>query len=104
MSNPQYIILATDGQPNDICTNGTGGDGTAQQMGVIAAVDKAAQMGITTFVISLASDAALQAQLDVVAKHGNPADPMAHTFSPMNPQDSTMTLSKLLSGALGCLF
>jgi hypothetical protein len=104
MSNPQYIILATDGQPNDICTNGTGGDGTAQQMGVIAAVDKAAQMGITTFVISLASDAALQAQLDVVAKHGNLADPMAHTFSPMNPQDLTMTLSKLLSGALGCLF
>jgi hypothetical protein len=104
MANPQYIILATDGAPNDICTKGMGGDGTVQQMGVVAAVDKAASMGITTFVISLASDPALQAHLDNVARHGSPADPMAHTFSPTNSQDLVMTLSKLLSGALGCLF
>jgi len=39
--NPQYIILATDGQPNDICLGGVGGDGAAQKQGVIAAVDRA---------------------------------------------------------------
>ena len=40
--HPQYIILATDGQPNDICVGGIGGDGSAQKQGVIAAVDRAA--------------------------------------------------------------
>jgi hypothetical protein len=104
MTNPQYIILATDGQPNDICMGGLGGDGTVQQQGVIAAVDKAATMGITTFVISLASDAALQAHLDEVARHGNRADPAAHTFTPTNSADLVMTLTSLLGSAVGCIF
>jgi hypothetical protein len=39
---PTYVILATDGAPNDICVGGVGGDGVAQQQGVIAAVDRAA--------------------------------------------------------------
>jgi hypothetical protein len=104
MTNPQFVILATDGQPNDICMGGLGGDGTAQQQGVIAAVDKAAGMGITTFVISLASDAALQAHLDEVARHGNRADPGAHTFTPTNSADLVMTLTSLLGSAVGCIF
>jgi hypothetical protein len=102
--NPQYIILATDGQPNDICTGGAGGDGTAQQQGVVAAVDRAAAAGIQTFVISLASDPTLQMDLDVVAQHGAPTDPTAHTFNPTNSDDLVTTLTKVLSGALGCLF
>jgi len=102
--NPQFIILATDGAPNDICTGGTGGDGTAQQMNVIAAADRAAQMGIKTFVISLASDPALQAHLDLVAKHGNVSDPSAHTFSPTSSDELVTTLTTVLRGALNCLF
>jgi hypothetical protein len=46
--HPQYIILATDGAPNDICVGGVGGvggDGSAQRAGVIAAVDRAAMAG-----------------------------------------------------------
>jgi hypothetical protein len=103
-ANPQFIILATDGQPNDICTGGMGGDGTVQQQGVIGAVDKAAQMGITTYVISLASDPGLQAHLDDVARHGNPRDPMARTFTPTNSADLIMTLTKILGTAVGCVF
>jgi hypothetical protein len=103
-ANPQYIILATDGQPNDICVGGVGGDGTLQQQGVIAAVDKATSLGITTYVISLAMDAALQAHLDEVARHGNIKDPMARTFTPTNSADLIMTLTKLLGTAVGCLF
>jgi hypothetical protein len=103
MNNPLYIILATDGQPNDICVGGVGGDGTAQKQGVIAAVDRAQQSGITTFVISTAGgDAALEAHLNEVAKHGNPADPMAHTYAPTNPEDLVNTLATLLGGAVGC--
>jgi hypothetical protein len=101
--HPQFIVLATDGQPNDICTGGMGGDGTAQQMNVIAAVDRAAQAGITTFVISLAgSDMGLEMHLATVAQHGDPTNPMAHTFSPTNPQDLVTALTTLLGSAFGC--
>ena len=103
INNPLYIILATDGQPNDICVGGAGGDGAAQRQGVIDAVDRAAASSITTFVISTAGgNAALEAHLDEVAKHGNPSDPMAHTYAPMNPEDLVNTLATLLGGAIGC--
>ena len=101
--NPQYIILATDGQPNDICVGGVGGDNTPQKQGVIAAVDRAQMNKITTFVISLAgNDAQLTQHLEEVADHGDPANPMAHAFSPMTPEDLVNTLSALLGGAIGC--
>jgi hypothetical protein len=100
---PQFIVLATDGQPNDICVGGVGGDGLAQQQAVIAAVDRAAGASITTFVISLAgADAALQMHLDEVARHGNPADPAAHTFTPTNPEELVSILGTVLGSALGC--
>lgn len=101
--HPQYVILATDGQPNDICEGGMGGDGIAQQQGVIAAVDRAAAAQIKTFVVSLAGgDQALQAHLDEVARHGNPADPAAHTFTPANPEELVTALTEVLGNALGC--
>jgi hypothetical protein len=101
--SPVYVILATDGAPNDICVSGAGGDGSAQRQGVIAAVDRGTAAGITTWVISLAGgDAMLQAHLDEVAKHGDPKNTAAHTFSPMNPDELIMTLAQLLGGAVGC--
>jgi len=101
--NPQFVILATDGQPNDICMGGAGGDGSAQKAAVIAAVDRGAAKGITTFVISLAGgDAALEQHLTEVAMHGNPMDPTAHTYSPMTPQDLVDALTALVGGAVGC--
>ena len=100
---PVYVILATDGAPNDICVNGTGGDGSAQRQAVIAAVDRGAAAGITTWVISLADgDPGLQMHLDEVARHGEPKNPAAHTFSPSNPDELLMTLAQLLGGAVGC--
>jgi hypothetical protein len=70
---------------------------------VIAAVDRAATARITTFVISLAGgDGALQAHLDEVARHGQPSNPNAKTFSPMTPQDLVTTLAAVLGGAIGC--
>ncbi|HET6336318.1 MAG TPA: vWA domain-containing protein [Polyangiales bacterium] len=103
-SSPHFIILATDGQPNDICMGGLGGDGSAQKAEVIAAADRAAAAGIRTFVISLAgNDAGLEAHLAEVAKHGDPLNPTAHTFSPMTPQDLQMALRAVLSSALGCV-
>jgi hypothetical protein len=98
-----YVILATDGAPNDICVNGTGGDGSVQRQGVIAAADRGTAAGITTWVISLADgDQALQTHLDEVARHGDPKNAGAHTFSPTNPDELIMTLALLLGGAVGC--
>ena len=103
-ADPQFILLATDGQPNDICMGGMGGDGTLQQRNVIAAADRASAMGITTFVVSLATDPALQMHLDEVARHGDPKDPAAHAYTPTNTADLVNTLTKLLGTAVGCLF
>jgi Mg-chelatase subunit ChlD len=103
-ASPHIIILATDGQPNDICAGGVGGDGSQQKAEVIAATDRAAAAGIRTFVISLAgNDAGLEAHLAEVAKHGDPLNPSAHTFSPMTPQDLQMALRMVLQSALGCV-
>lgn len=102
--NPEYIILATDGQPNDICVGGAGGDGTAQQKGVIAEVDAATKAGIKTYVISLAGgDAALETHLNEVAKHGNPTKKDARTYTPLSAEELVNALQELVNAALGCL-
>lgn len=98
-----YVILATDGAPNDICVGGVGGDGVAQQQAVVDAVDRGARAGITTWVISLADgDPALQMHLDQVAKHGDPQNGAARTFNPTDPDELLNTLAQLLGGAVGC--
>jgi hypothetical protein len=100
---PQYIILATDGQPNSICVGGLGGDGLMQQANVIAEVTRAYQARIVTYVISLAGmDAALQAHLEMVADAGNPADPNARAYSPAQPEELVQALVMVLGQALGC--
>jgi hypothetical protein len=103
MNKPQYIILATDGQPNDICVGGVGGDVSVQQGQVLAEVDRAKMAGITTYVISLAgNDTGLQGHLDEVARRGDPMNPMARTFTPMTPQDLVNALLAIVGGAVGC--
>ena len=70
---------------------------------MITAVDRAAAVNIKTFVVSLAGgDVALQTHLDEVARHGNPADPAAHTFTPANPEELVTALGTVLGNALGC--
>jgi Mg-chelatase subunit ChlD len=101
--NPGFIILATDGEPNDLCFGGKGGDGTLQRQCVISAVDRAAAAKIRTFVISLAgNDKRLQEHLVEVAKHGDPTNAMAHPYSPMNPNELVETLKTVLTAAVGC--
>lgn len=101
--NPQYIVMATDGAPNDICVGGIGGDGVAQQQGVLTAVDRAAAANIKTFVISLAGgDQGLQAHLDQVADRGDVGNPDAHTFNPETPADLVADIIGIVGGAVGC--
>jgi hypothetical protein len=102
-NSPLYIILATDGAPNDICMGGVGGDSAVQQQAVIAEIDRAAAANITTFVISLAgNDQNLQAHLELAADRGQPMNPDAKAFSPMAPEELSNTLTLLVGGAIGC--
>jgi hypothetical protein len=103
MNSPQYIILATDGQPNDICMGGSFAASTAIQANVLAEVDRAAAANITTFVISLGSnDPGLQSHLEQVADRGQPNNPDARAFSPTAPEELSNTLVALVGGAIGC--
>jgi Mg-chelatase subunit ChlD len=103
VQNPGFIILATDGEPNDLCFGGKGGDGSLQRKCVVSAVDRAAAAQIRTFVISLAGmNKTLQMHLEEVAKHGDPTNAMAHPYSPMNPDELVMALKAVLTPALGC--
>lgn len=101
--SPGFIILATDGEPNDLCFGGRGGDGSTQRACVVSAVDRAAAAQIRTYVISLAgNDMKLEQHLAEVAKHGDPSDPAAHTYNPMTPEELVMALKAVLTPALGC--
>lgn len=94
---PQYIVLATDGEPNELCANPSGVD---PRMEVIAQVKRAADENIRTFVISLAGDdPGLMNHLIAVAEAGNTGNP---PFSPMNKQDLVSTLGQIIGGAVGC--
>jgi Mg-chelatase subunit ChlD len=94
---PQYIVLATDGEPNELCANPSGVDPRAE---VINQVTRAAQAGIKTFVISLAGgDSSLMDHLVKVAQAGMTGYP---PFTPMSKQDLVMSLGQIIGGAVGC--
>jgi hypothetical protein len=91
----QYIVLATDGAPNEFC--GGPMDAAAEVLKqTMAAVAK----GIEVFVISLAGgDAQLQAHLEQVAAAGGSGHP---PFTPMNRDELTGTLRTILGEAISC--
>jgi hypothetical protein len=64
---PTYVVLATDGAPNDNCGGG-GGIGLPTEQAVIDVVTRGTMQGMNMFVISLAGgDTQLQAHLEDVA-------------------------------------
>jgi hypothetical protein len=69
-TDPVYVVLATDGSPNDTCGDsggGPGGGGQVEQR-VLDATVRGTQQGANVFIISLAgSDTRLQMHLDQVA-------------------------------------
>lgn len=94
---PTYVVLATDGQPNDFC----GGTAAADPAGaVLAATQTIAATGTPLFVISLAGgDAALQAHLEQVAMAGGTGKP---PFTPMSKDELVQTFQDIIGGAVGC--
>jgi hypothetical protein len=94
---PMYVVLATDGQPNDFCNSAAM---LNPEQEVINQVTRGAMAGIKTFVISLAGDdMALQAHLQQVAMAGGTGQP---PFTPMNKDDLVSTFVQIIGGAIGC--
>lgn len=67
-TEPVYVVLATDGQPNDSCGGAFGEDAAVRQK-VIDVTTRGTQMGMNMFIISLAAGMAdLQSHLELVAQ------------------------------------
>ena len=103
-TDPIYVILATDGAPNDRCMGDQdrgGGRGSgldpAVAMRVIAAVTNGVQMGMHMFIISLAGDDdQLQQHLEQVAMV---TDNKLPPFVPANRADLIDTLQEIVGNA-----
>lgn len=99
---PAYIILATDGAPNDMCENSSASfaSGLDAETYVIDQTGLALSEDIKTFVISLAGgDVDLLGHLtDVTTAGGTGTTP----FEPATKQDLVDTLANIVGGAIGC--
>jgi hypothetical protein len=97
--DPIYVILATDGQPNDNC-NGMGNGQDFQPevaQRVLDAVNNGVKMGMSLFVISLAGDDdQLRMHLEDVAAAGNTGKP---PFEPSSKDELANTLREVVGGA-----
>jgi hypothetical protein len=74
LANPVYVVLATDGEPNDFCAGNGGGRGggrgsnAAVQQRVVDITKAGSERGANVYIISLAGgDAQLQSHLEQVA-------------------------------------
>ena len=106
-NDPIYVILATDGAPNDHCAGapdtgggrGRGGSGLDPMaaMRVIAAVENGVKMGMHMFIISLAGgDDELQQHLEQVAMV---TDNKLPPFVPSTREDLITTLQQIVGNA-----
>jgi hypothetical protein len=102
--DPIYVILATDGAPNDHCTDAGGiRGGRGNQFDPVVAqrvldvVGRGVQMGMQMFVISLAGDDAQLAMhlQDVATATGTGKPP----FTPASKDDLVATLQQIIGNA-----
>jgi hypothetical protein len=101
-ADPVYVVLATDGQPNDNCGGmgaGTADDATVRQR-VVDVVTRGTMAGMQMFVISLAGgDRDLQAHLEQVAMATASKTP---PFVPATQAELITTFEAIVGGA-SCL-
>lgn len=90
----QYVVLCTDGEPNGCDSSKADFEGPKNE------VTTAANNGIKTFVVSVASSGAeYQTYLDDLAKIGNTGSP---AFSPTTKDDLVEQLGGIIGNAIGC--
>jgi hypothetical protein len=93
---PIFVVLATDGQPNDSCAGGFGDDAAVEQ-NVIDVTARGTQMGMEMLIISLAGgDAQLQSHLEQVAQATRTQTP---PFVPATQGELIATFIDIIGGA-----
>jgi hypothetical protein len=102
-SGPIYVVLATDGQPNDNCGAGGGGrqgNGINVEQRVVDVTEEGTRNGMQMFVISMAGgDTRLQSHLELVAAATASKTP---AFAPSTRGDLISAFEKVV-GAASCL-
>jgi hypothetical protein len=106
-AGPVYVVLATDGSPNDMCSGGLGGLGgqrgggnAAVEQNVVDVTAQGTKNGMQMFVISLAgSDTRLQGHLNLVAAATSSKTP---PYAPSTQNELITAFQKIVGGA-GCL-
>lgn len=100
---PVYVVLATDGAPNDHCSGDQDRNGGRSQFDPVTAqkvldvVGRGVQMGMQMFVISLAGDDdELATHLEQVASLGGTGQP---PFVPANKDDLVATFQQIIGNA-----
>jgi hypothetical protein len=103
--DPIYVILATDGAPNDQCDGGANGGAGGGSSGfqphvaqrVVDTTTAGVQKGMNMFVISLAgNDPELRTHLDQVANIGQPGQ---KPFEPATKDELVAALQQIIGGA-----
>ena len=103
-AGPTYVVLATDGSPNDMCGGGLLGGGRGAnaevEQRVVDVTTQGTKNGMQMFVISLAgSDTRLQSHLDQVAAATKSKTP---PFAPSTQNELIAAFQKIVGGA-GCM-
>jgi len=102
-AGPIYVVLATDGSPNDMCGGGGifgGGGGGDVEQRVVDVTTQGTENGMQMFVISLAGDdTRLQSHLEVVAAATASKTP---PYAPSTRGDLITAFEKVIGGA-SCL-
>jgi hypothetical protein len=98
-TDPIYVVLATDGSPNDNCGGGglRGNNNAAVEQNVIDITKRGAEAGMDMFVISLAgTDTRLQSHLELVAAATQSQTP---PFVPSTQSDLIAAFRKIVNSA-----
>jgi hypothetical protein len=95
--SPIYVVLATDGAPNDSCQGLFGGDDSAVEQRVVDVAARGTQMGMDMLIISLAGgDAQLQTHLQQVSQATRTQTP---PFVPATQAELIGTFLEIVGGA-----
>ncbi|HJZ87513.1 MAG TPA: vWA domain-containing protein [Polyangia bacterium] len=98
-SNPRYIVLSTDGEPN--CSFGVNDNAGAEQ-----AVTDAANMGIRTFVIGISAGSMADGVLNQMAQNGGEARAGGppYYYSVNNQSDFVNAINAITGQVVSCTF
>lgn len=95
--NPVYVVLATDGQPNEGCGDLSGGNGEVVEQRVVDVTRRGTDAGMQMYVISLAGDDdKLQAHLAQVAMVTSSRTP---PFVPATQGELVDNFQRIIGGA-----